>query len=264
MITILHLIRINLQIILHPAANFGYCSSTAIHSWYANHTQLLCFSKLLLYQKASKPIIPGQGCILILFHFHFPWIFRSFLPSSQTRVTSSKSFTSWLFRHHSTFNLKFKPVFLLILKHCCSAFWVRVTLVQQMPSLLGCHLILRNIKSIIMFHLLWDIYLCFDQITKNIQITNTHICGGKTWGREIINAPWGHWWFLSLYGCCRDRDVWWWNVGFPNHLALDWLWAKRTLWIRCRVGGWHFETLLFSILGQSDPGPTDCLDVIWS
>ena len=101
-----------------------------------------------------------------------------------------------------------------------------------MPRFLGCHLILRNIKSIIMFHLLWDIYLCFDQITKNIQITNTHICGGKTWGREIINAPWGHWWFLSLYGCCRDRDVWWWNVGFPNHLALDWLWAKRTLWIR--------------------------------
>ena len=148
MITILHLIRINLQIILHPAANFGYCSSTAIHSWYANHTQLLCFSKLLLYQKASKPIIPGQGCILILFHFHFPWIFRSFLPSSQTRVTSSKSFTSWLFPHHSTFNLKFKPVFLLILKHCCSAFWVRVTLVQQMPSLLGCHLILRNMKYI--------------------------------------------------------------------------------------------------------------------
>ena len=85
----------------------------------------------------------------------------------------------------------------------------------------------------------------------------THSCGGKTWGREIINAPWGHWWFLSLYGCCRDRDVWWWNVGFPNHLALDWLWAKRTLWIRCRVGGWFFETLLFSILGQSDPGPTD-------
>ena len=40
-----------------------------------------------------------------------------------------------------------------------------------------------------MFHLLWDIYLCFDQITKNIWNTKTHICGGKTWGREIINAP---------------------------------------------------------------------------
>ena len=155
MITILHLIRINLQIILHPAANFGYCSSTAIHSWYANHTQLLCFSKLLLYQKASKPIIPGQGCILILFHFHFPWIFRSFLPSSQTRVTSSKSFTSWLFPHHSTFNLKFKPVFLLILKHCCSAFWVRVTLVQQtawMSFDLKEHKIHNNV-SLVMEHL---------------------------------------------------------------------------------------------------------------
>ena len=44
-----------------------------------------------------------------------------------------------------------------ILKYCCSVFWVSVTLLQQMPSLLGCHLILRNLKYILMFHLLWDI-----------------------------------------------------------------------------------------------------------
>ena len=153
-----------------------------------------------------------------------------FILPGQGNIT--KVFAIWSFPNSCYIQPELRTILLNFLKHCCSASWVRVTLVQQMPRILGCHLILRNIKSIIMFHLLWDIYLCFDQITKNIWNTKTHICGGKTWGREIINAPWGHWWFLSLYGCCRDRDVWWWNVGFPNHLALDWLWAKRTLWIR--------------------------------
>ena len=91
-----------------------------------------------------------------------------------------------------------------------------------------------------MLRLLWIIYLCFDQITKNMEYLHntyfTHICGGKTWGREIINYPWGHCQFLSLKEC-RGKDAWWWYMGSRNtvpHLALS---HTRTLWIRLQ-GGW--------------------------
>ena len=151
-----------------------FLSHSEALNWVSNHfssssgqcpIMILSLSFAVLKHKLSLLlfILPGQGNI-------------------------TKVFAIWSFPNSCYIQPELRTILLNFLKHCCSASWVRVTLVQQMPRILGCHLILRNIKSIIMFHLLWDIYLCFDQITKNIWNTKTHICGGKTWGREIINS----------------------------------------------------------------------------
>ena len=208
---------------------------------FISHTTL-CYSNLeivsLSFRTPEFNVKPSLQAKVPSWYFHFHLKFSninylSCSSSSQARVTSPKSLTFEVFPIHATFNLNLGLFFFTswnIVVQCLGSEWPWS---NRCPILLGCHLIYRNIKSIIMFHLLWVIYLCFDQIIKNIWNTKTHIyVGGKTWGREIINAPWGHWWFLSLDWCCRVWDAWWWYVGFPNHLAPAWLWAKWTLWIR--------------------------------
>ena len=148
---------------------------------------------------------PDQGFILILFiftltfcslsvDFHFPLSLEAFFHtlSSQTKVTSVKSYTFRNFLNHFTFpftwsflshfifpdqghiskilhiprfpksyhippelNIVLFTSWNIVVRYLGSEWpWS-----NRCPILLGCHLIYRNIKSIIMFHLLWNIKL---------------------------------------------------------------------------------------------------------
>ena len=99
------------------------------------------------------------------------------------------------------------------------------------PILLGCHLIYRNIKSIIMLHLLWNIYLCFDKITKNIWNTKYPQMWGENVRERNYQCSLGTL-TISLPGLVQMGMRRLATCGGPETLSLIWLWAKKTLWIR--------------------------------
>ena len=233
---------------------FAFIFASLVHSY--SYLSKIIFSKSTLnlktvsFIKNFKPY-RDQSFILILFiftltfcslsvDFYFPLSLEAFFhtSSSQTRVTSVKSYTFRNFLNHITFPFTWSLLSHFIfpdqghiskilhlprfpksyhippeLKIVLFTSWNIVVRYlgsewpwsNRCPILLGCHLIYRNIKSIIMFHLLWNIYLCFDQITKNIYmvihisinhwlidiwITKTHIyVGGKREEEKLSMLP---------------------------------------------------------------------------
>ena len=133
------------------------------------------FSHSVLFQI----IFSGKG------HFHLKFSnikkYLSCSSSSQARVTSPKSLIFEVFPMHVTFNLNLGLSFFTFWNVVVQYLGREWPWSNRCPILLGCHLIYRNIKSIIMLHLLWNIYLCFDQITKNIWNTKYP----QMWGENV-------------------------------------------------------------------------------
>ena len=93
---------------------------------------------------------------------------------------------------------------------------------NRYPILLGYHLIYRNIKSIIMLRLVMGHLSCFDQITKNIWNTKTHIRGGENMRKGNYQCSQGTLVIPLPRFVPRGKDI---RCGVPKHLPQCWLWA---------------------------------------
>ena len=126
------------------------------------------------------------------------------------------------------FNLKLNISFLYLEMFLLDGWGLTEAKIQTGPILLGFHLIYRNIKPIIMLRLLWIIYLCFDQNTKNMEYLTQYLLYPHMWGKNVrkgnyqcslrtllISLPKGVPWERRLMVTC----------GGPETLSLYWLWA---------------------------------------
>ena len=184
----------------------------------------------------------------LIFNFSLTLLLEVFFhtSSSQTRVTSVKSYTFRNFLNHITFPFTWSILSHFIFPdqgHISKILHIprfpksyhippelRIVLFKswnivvrylgsewpwsnRCPILLGCHLIYRNIKSIIMFHLLWNIYCLaiippksdlknsFLTFTRSLCIKESFskmstICGG--WLKVTLDK-WFAKWYLKLH-----------------------------------------------------------------